>query len=307
MSQPAKRSHRRLDKSKTSFFLLFCLPPLLLYIFYAIIPILQSLYTSFFDFSGYGDMEFLGFDNYIEILTDREFLAAIRNDFFIIAVKEVIICVLTVLFAVSLTRLRFRKFESGLYRFLFYIPNVLSTVIIATIWSFVLDSNFGILNPLLEGVGLSELIPKYGWTFEHPLWVVSFVASWCGVGLFMLVMITAINGINKELYESARIDGAGEWRQLWSITMPAVWQQTKFMVITILYQSFAANFGMVQALLGSNVNEESMVMGKFVYMYGYESFSPRIGYSYAAAIIMLIITTALSMGANKLMSKEDAQ
>ena len=121
----------------------------------------------------------------------------------------------------------------------------------------------------------------------------------------MLVMITAINGVSKELYESARIDGAGEWRQLWSITMPAVWRQTKFMVVTILYQSFAANFGMVQAMLGSNVNDKSVVMGKFVYMYGYESYDPRIGYSYAAAIIMLIITTAFSLGANKVMSKGD--
>lgn len=307
MSHLAKSRRKRIDKSRMSFFLLFCLPPLLLYIFYAIIPILQSLYTSFFDFSGYGDMDYIGFANYIELLSDPEFLAAIKNDFIIILVKEVIICVLTILFAVSLTRLRFRKFESNIYRFLFYIPNVLSTVIIATIWTFVLDSNFGILNPVLEGVGLHEVIPLYGWTYEHPLWVVSFVASWCGVGLFMLVMITAINGVSKELYESARLDGAGEWRQLWSITMPAVWRQTKFMVVTILYQSFAANFGMVQALLGSNVNEESVVMGKFVYMYGYESFDPRIGYSYAAAIIMLIITTAISLGANKVMSKGDAE
>ncbi len=307
MSNLAIKSRKRVDKSKMGFFLLFCLPPLLLYIFYAVIPILQSLYTSFFDYSGYGDMEPVGLANYMELLGDSEFLAAIKNDFFIILVKEVIICVLTVLFAVSLTRLRFRKFESGLYRFLFYIPNVLSTIIIATIWTFVLDSNFGILNPLLEGIGLEKIIPIYGWTYEHPLWVVSFVASWCGVGLFMLVMITAINGVSKELYESARLDGAGEWRQLWSITMPAVWQQTKFMVVTILYQSFAANFGMVQALLGSNVNEESVVMGKFVYMYGYESYDPRIGYSYAAAIIMLIITTALSLGANKVMSKGDAE
>ena len=305
MSRLTKPGRVRADKSRLSFFLVFCLPPLLLYIFYCVIPILQSLYTSFFDYSGYGDMTFLGFDNYTELLSDPEFLSAIKNDFIIILVKEVVICSLTVLFAVSLTRLRFRKFESNIYRFLFYIPNVLSTIIIAVIWNFVLDSNFGILNPILEGVGLSQIIPESGWLYKHPLGVVSFVASWCGVGLFMLVMITAINGVSKELYESARLDGAGEWRQLWSITMPAVWRQTKFMVVTILYQSFAANFGMVQAMLGSNVNDKSVVMGKFVYMYGYESYDPRIGYSYAAAIIMLIITTVFSLGANKVMSKGD--
>ena len=309
MSKLTNPGRRRLDKSRVSFFLIFCLPPLLLYVFYSVIPIIVSMVRSFYDFSGWSAItedDYVGFANYIELLTDPLFLAAIKNDFFIILVKEVIICVLTVLFAVSLTRMRFKKFESGLYRFLFYIPNVLSTVIIAIIWSFVLSSNdFGILNNVLTSLGLGSWIPETGWTYTYPLGVVSFVASWCGVGLFMLVMITAINGISKEQYESATLDGAGEWRQLWSITMPAVWRQTKFMIITILYQSFAANFGMVQAMLGKGINEKSVVMGKFVYEYGHESFYPRIGYSYAAAIIMLIITSAISLGANKILSKGD--
>lgn len=66
----------------------------------------------------------------------------------------------------------------------------------------------------------------------------------------MLILITAINGISKELYESATIDGGGEWRQLRYITMPAVWQQAKFIVITILYQSFSSNFTMVPGHAG---------------------------------------------------------
>lgn len=303
-----KRRKRKVDKSKIAFFCCFCLPPLLLYILFTVYPILDSLYTSFFDWSGYDELtmdKFVGFQNYIDVLQDDEFLSAIKNDFFIIFVKEVIITVLTVLFAVSLTRLRFSKTEAGIYRFLFYLPNVLSTVVIAIMWTFVLDPNFGVLNPLLRLIGLESVIPVMGWTFEHPLGVVSFVASWCGVGLFMLVMIAAINGVNKELYESATIDGAGEWKQLWHITMPAVWQQTKFMVITILYQSFSANFGMVQAMLGTSTNADSVVMGKFVYQTGFESQFPQVGYSYAAAIIMLIITASLSMLANYLMSKGD--
>lgn len=304
------RKKKKIDRSKLAFFCVLCLPALLLYVFYAIIPILQSLYTSFFDWSGYSKLTpdlYVGIGNYLEVLRDPEFLSAIRNDFYIILVKEIIICTLAILFAVSLTRLRFRKAETNIYRFIFYLPDVLSTIIIATIWNLMLDSNFGILDPLLRGVGLDEIIPKLGWTYQHPLGVVSFVASWCGVGLFMLVMITAINGVSKELYESATIDGAGEWRQLWSITMPAVWQQSKFMIITILYQSFSSNFGMVQAMLGSNVTEKSVVMGKFVYMYGYESKDPRVGYSYAAAIIMLIIAATISLCANKVLSKGDAE
>ena len=211
--------------------------------------------------------------------------------------------VLTILFAVSLTRLRYRKAETGIYRFLFFLPNVLSTIIIAIIWNFMLDPNFGVLNPILKMIGLGKYIPETGWTYEHPIAVITFVASWCGIGLFMLVMITAIDGISQELYESARIDGAGEWQQLRYITMPAVWRQTKFMVITILYQSFAANFGMVQAMMGDAVNEKNVVMGMFVYKHSFDSLYPQVGYSYAAAMIMLVITVSVSLLANKLMSK----
>ena len=301
-----QKGSRIKDKSKVAFFAAFCLPSLLLYLLFSVYPILKSFYTSFFDWSGYGNLTSdasVGIRNYIEILKDTEFLAAIKNDFIIILGKEVIIVVLTILFAVSLTRLRYRKAETGIYRFLFFLPNVLSTIIIAIIWNFMLDPNFGVLNPILKMIGLGKYIPETGWTYEHPIAVITFVASWCGIGLFMLVMITAIDGISQELYESARIDGAGEWQQLRYITMPAVWRQTKFMVITILYQSFAANFGMVQAMMGDAVNEKNVVMGMFVYKHSFDSLYPQVGYSYAAAMIMLVITVSVSLLANKLMSK----
>ena len=309
MSNTKLKKRRPADKSKIAFFSLFCLPPLLLYILFCVYPIFSSLYTSFFEWSGYDALtkdNFVGFQNYIQVITDSEFLAAIKNDFIIILGKEIIIIVLTILFAVSLTRLRFSKLETGIYRFIFFMPNVLSVIIISTIWTFVLDPNFGILNPLLKGVGLSALIPEMGWTFTHPIGVITFVASWCGIGLFMLIMITAINGISKELYESATIDGAGEWTQLRYITMPAVWEQAKFMVITILYQSFSSSFTMVQAMLGSSVSEDSVVMGVFVYKNSFDSQWPQVGYSYAAAILMLIISAAASFIVNRIMSRGDS-
>ncbi len=301
-----QNSNRIKDRSKIVFFCAFCLPSLLLYLLFSVYPIVNSIYTSLFDWSGYGELTsdaFVGIQNYLDIIRDKEFLSAIKNDFVIILGKEIIIVALTILFAVSLTRLRFCKAETGIYRFLFFLPNVLSTIIIAIMWNFVLDPNFGIFNPLLKLLGLGKYIPETGWTFEHPVSVITFVASWCGIGLFMLVMITAINGVSQELYESAKIDGAGEWQQLRYITMPAVWRQTKFMVITILYQSFAANFSMVQAMMGDAINEKNVVMGMFVYKHSFDSLYPQVGYSYAAAVIMLVITVSISLLVNRIMSK----
>ncbi len=305
-TKTVKRNSRRKDKSKIAFFCAFCLPSLLLYLLFCIYPILNSAYVSLFNWSGYGERtaeDFVGLTNYLSIIHDSEFLAAIKNDFLIIFGKEIIIVLLTILFAVSLTRLRFRKAETGIYRFLFFLPNVLSTIVIAIVWNFVLDAKFGILTPLMEKLGLEKYVPQAGWNFEHPIGVITFVASWCGVGLFMLVMISAISSVSAELYESAVIDGAGQWQQLRYITMPAVWRQTQFMVITILYQSFSANFSMIQAMMGDAVNEKNVVMGMFVYKNSFDSLFPQVGYSYAAAIIMLVITVTISLAANKLMTR----
>ena len=293
MPQTNAKTRKPVDRSKIAFFCLFCLPPLLLYLLFCIYPIFNSLYTSFFEWSGYDALtmdHFVGLQNYIDVITDPEFLAAIRNDFLIILGKEILIIALTILFAVSLTRLRFPKAEAGIYRFIFFMPNVLSVIVISTIWTFVLDPNFGILNPLLQAVGLESLIPPMGWTYTHPIGVITFVGSWCGIGLFMLIMITAINGISKELYESATIDGAGEWKQ------------ARFMVITILFQSFSSSFTLVKAMLGDTVSSESTVMGMFVYQNSFDSQWPQVGYSYAAAIIMLIISAVASFIVNRVMS-----
>lgn len=296
---------RPVDRSKVAFFGLFCLPPLLLYLLFCVYPILSSLYTSFFAWSGYDELtmdNFVGFKNYLNVLTDPLFLSAIKNDFLIILGKEIIIITLTILFAVALTRSRFSRFEAGIYRFIFFIPNVLSVIVITTIWTFVLDPNFGILDPLLRAVGLDGIIPPMGWTYTHPIGVITFVASWCGIGLFMLIMIAAINGISRELYESATIDGAGEWMQLRYITMPAVWEQARFMVITILFQSFASSFTLVKAMMGDAVGESSVVMGMFVYQNSFDSQWPQVGYSYAAAVIMLLISAVASFIVDRVMS-----
>ena len=246
--------------------------------------IVSSLYTSFFEWSGYDELSadyFVGLQNYIAVLTDSEFLAAIKNDFLIILGKEVIIVVLTVLFAVSLTRLRFHRVEAGIYRFVFFLPNVLSVVIIAIMWTFVLDPNFGILNPLLRAVGLERLIPVTGWTFEYPLGVITFVASWCGIGLFMLILITAINGISKELYESATIDGAGQIRTLWSIVMP----QVKPAWMTLLVFSFQGVWNQTQANM---VFSEELKLVNLAVKQIMAGGTARYGVAMAGSIVLII-------------------
>lgn len=298
---------KKISKSKLRFIMAFGVPTCLLYIVFCIYPIFSSIYTSFFDWSGFSEnMTFIGLQNYFEILKDPGFKKAIVNDFLIILGKEVLILFLTLLFAISLTRLRFSKFETNMYRFLFYLPNVFSVIIIGTLWSFVLDPFNGILTALCKLLKLDALIPIEGWLAAYPLQSITFVASWCGVGLFMILMIAAINSVPSELYEAAQIDGASEWMQLKAITLPAVWGQITFIIITILYQSLGGNFTLVLALTGSGgVGGSSNVMGLFVYQQGLDSTVPRVGYANAAAFLLLLITIVSSMTAYYILTRKN--
>ena len=295
--------------SKWIFFAVTCGVVLALYIMFCVVPILQSVKMSFYSWGGvynkdgsYKKLVYLGWKNYTRVFKDPVFWKALKNDLIITLIKEILICFLTVLFAVTLTRFRMKTPEVVFYKFVFYIPNVISTVIIGSLWGFVfMPSNMGLMNAIFS-------IFKSGfdieWMAQYPLSIIGFVASWCGVGLFMLTMIASIHQIPAELYEAARIDGAGEMKQLQYITMPAVWLQVTFMVVSILYQSLGGNFGLVNVFApNGGVDYNAIVMGLYVYLKGYSSQRLEIGYSYAAALVMLVITCVISLSVKFAMNK----
>ncbi len=296
LKQPLKKM--KANWSQILFASLFCLLPFLIYLVFCVYPIIQSVIDSFTNWRGYVRKDFIGFANYEEVFTDPVFWKAFGNDFAITAIKEVIIIFLTVLFAISLTRFRLKTGEVITYKFIFYIPNMLSVVIIGSIWRFIfMSGNSGLLNAF---IGLFNKQPV-DWITKFPLWCIGFVASWCGVGLFMITMISAINQIPLDLYEASEIDGASSWQQLIHITMPAVWLQVTFMVVTILYQSLGGNFNIVNVFTpNGGVDNNSMVMGLYVYLYG--TSAGRVAYSYASAIVMLLLTSVISLGVKALMN-----
>ncbi len=293
------------ERSRILFMLVFCLPTFALYFVFCIYPIFESITTSFYDWSGFSNKKYIGWKNYSRILQDPVFYKAIKDDFFYVLGKEILIVPLTIMFAVALTRLRLKKVEVAAYRFIFYIPNILSAVIIGIIWTFVYDPYCGLLNGLLDLLGLEHLSPVNGWLVEYPMQSIIVTASWCGIGLYMIILISAINSVPKEIYEAADIDGAGEWTQLWKITIPAAWGQVKFIVTSIIFQTLG-NYGLVMAMNGGGgVDGSSMVMGLYVYQHGIDSALPAVGYANAAAVLLMLISGSLTLLVNGLMSRKE--
>lgn len=291
------RKHRP-TAEQWRFMLIFGLPPLLLFTFFTVVPMIQAAYTSLFDYSGYGDMTWVGLSNYKTILTDPVFHQAVINDVLILIFKTIIVLVLSVLFAVSITRLRLKKAETNFLRFIYYLPNILSVVVIAKVWKYFFDLElFSVVS------GLET--PENGWVGTYPLPIITFVASWCGVGAFMIILIAAINNIPKERYEAAELDGAGQFRQLFNITLPAVLPQIRYIAITIITSLVPSNMNFVKLFIGEAESSGFTVMGLYEYNNAFTYY--KLGYANAAAVLLMFIVLILSYTLNYGITRKERQ
>ena len=281
-----------MNASRWRVLLLIALPTFLLYVYICIVPMISSLANSIYDWNGYGPKTFIGLDNYINIFKDGAFWDAFWNDILIVFWKEVIIVTLAVLFAVSMTTAKLRKKETSVFRFLFYIPNILSVILISMVWKYFFES----LDTLIE--------TENGLWVDHPMPLIIFIASWCGIGYYMIVLISAIKNIPKEIYEAADMDGASQFRQLWSITLPEIMPQIRYVIVMVLSGSLAVNMNLILPLTGGQ--NHTMVMGLYVYTYGTGQLN-MVGYAYAAAVVLMVISFVLSLTVNMYLKRKEAK
>ncbi len=294
-------SHKKLSKSQLSFLWLLVFPVFALYIFICVAPICTSIIESFYGGSQIGQRVPLEnfYDNYTELFKDKLFWTSLKNDLIIIFFKEIIIISIVVFVSIAMTRLKLLKGETKAFRYIFYIPNILSVIVITQFWGTFFQAG-GIFNSLF---GIEKDLMTH-----NPLTIVIFIACWCGIGYFMLIMISAIENVPKEMFEAAEIDGAGQMRQLFAITLPQIKPQIIFLAVNIISSSLAANMNLILPLNAGGAQKQSFVMGMFVYYYGKSATTEvRLGYANAAAIILMVISFALCFTVNKVLTKEDAR
>lgn len=272
--------------------LLVALPTFLLYVYICIVPMISSVANSIYDWNGYGPKTFVGLENYVNIFKDPVFWEAFKNDIVIVLFKEIIIVTLAVLFAVSMTNAKLHKKETSFFRFLFYIPNILSVILISMVWKYFFES--------LDGIIKTE----NGLWVDHPMPLIIFIASWAGIGYYMIVLISAIKNIPKETFEAAEMDGATQFRQLWSITIPEILPQIRYVIVMVLSGSLAVNMNLILPLTGGQ--NHTMVMGLYVYNYGTGQLN-MVGYAYAAAVVLMAISFVLSLTVNLYLKRKEDQ
>lgn len=271
-------------KTATPYF--FILPWIIGFLVFTFGPLLLSLIMSFFDWPLTGEKVFVGLGNYIEMFTqDDQVLKSLGISLRYAAIFVPLNLILALFLAMLITQpLRGVK----VYRAIFYIPAAISSVAISIIWSWILNSDYGVLNYLLSLIG----IEGPDWLVD-PAWAIFAVilASAFGVGTMMLIFYTDIKSIPIDLYEAASLDGASPARQFFSITLPIITPTILFNLITSLISAFQ-QLTLVMLLTNGGPLKSTYFYGMFTYNNAFKHH--KLGYASANAWVMFVIILFLT-------------
>lgn len=273
------------------FYLMF-LPIFVLFLIFNYIPMI-GVGISFFDWGIFGANEFVGLDNFKALFSSKLFWRAFTNTLTLSFTNLVLSMVLSVGLAVMLDDLIGEKFKK-LTQTILYIPHFLSWVVVASIFTMFLSPRDGIINKIIEyfgGTSIYFLVNKKWWTI-----IFLIINRWKETGWGTIIFIAALSGIDQEMYEAARIDGATRIQRILYITLPAI-QGTILIVFVLNLAKILNIFEPVLVLYNSSVLSVSDVLGTYVYRMGI--LNQDYGMSTAAGLFKSVVSLVLVTAANR--------
>lgn len=262
---------------------LFVAPALAVYLLYVIYPILQTFLYSLREWSGIGDGTYIGLANYREALQDDIFWHALRNNIILVVASIAIQLPVALGLAVLLSS-RIRGWR--IFRTIYFIPLLLSTVAIGLVWINIYDPTFGLLNGLLSAVGLDGLTQSWLGNESTALPAVIAVVCWQYIPFYMILFIAGLTTIPTEILEAAKLDGSSSWQSFRYVTLPMLRPIIRTAAILSLIGSLKF-FDLVWVMTGGGPNRSTELMA--TYMYERAFFTFRMGYGSAIAMLLFLI------------------
>ena len=268
---------------------LFILPGLIVYAIFVLLPIISTVRYSFFDWTGFSEPTFIGFDNYIEATRDADFWTAISSNFFFV----IFYTVLPILIGLFLTSLitRSKKLRGmAFFRTGLFIPQVMSPVVVGIIWRwlFTLD---GPINQIFATIGLDAWVRPWLGDFTFARVAVGAVGTWIEYGLCMVLFIAGMQSIDEDLYDAAKVAGAGAWQEFRYVTLPGLRQQL-LVAFVLTFIAALRVFDTVFVLTNGGPGKTTIVTSYLVYD---ETFRRnRAGYGAAIAVMLAIVIAVVS-------------
>lgn len=271
---------------------LFTAPPVILFLAFTCIPILMAVVISFTDYDIINAPQFVGLANFKKLFQDEFFWIALKNT-----------CVYTLLYVpsgliLSLSAALFlnqNKRFVNIFRTLFYLPVLSSTVATATLWFWILNPQLGLLNGLLKLFGIEG--PAWLYDSQWAMLAVVLMSLWAGFGSNMMIFLSGLKGVPAALYEAARVEGASRWQMFRHITWPSI-SKTTFLVSTMLIISSFQVFDQAFVLTRGGPGNATITLVYYIYNNGFDNL--KMGYASSISIVLFLIILFFSIINSKL-------
>ncbi|MCC2627501.1 MAG: sugar transporter permease [Thermomicrobiales bacterium] len=293
---PARRSWRRYRAG-----ILFVLPALILYLIFMVYPFFQSIYFSFTSWNGVTAVkEWVGLANYYELIKDDLFWLSLQHTVIWVIVGTIAPIAIGMLLAILLWR---RPKGFTLFRTFYFMPQVLSAVVIGIVWNWIYNPIFGILNESLDAFGLEDL--SRGWLGDPDvaLYAVLIAAIWATIGLCFVIFLAGLQNVSKDLLEAATVDGANAWQRFWNVTVPQLASVINVVVALLLIGGFSV-FDIIFVMTGGGPANATEVLATYTYK---EAFTQNnVGYASTLSVVITVISLIASVTFIRLRERQEA-
>ncbi|KQL52892.1 ABC transporter permease [Heyndrickxia shackletonii] len=289
-------------KTAKRMFIFMCIAPaLILFAIFMIVPTIEVFRMSLYKWGGFSNNKlFVSFENFKKLWNDMNFIHSLQNSIVLIVVVTIVTMALSILFATFLTREKIKG--NSFFRVIFYIPNILSIVVIAGIFSAVYDPTTGLLNNFL-GVFKFKGLQKM-WLGDQQIAIYSIGGAliWQAIGYYMVMYMTSIASIPESFYEASALEGAGRIRQFFSITLPLIWNNIRTTLTFFIISTINLSFLLVQAMTGGGPDGATEVFLSYMYKQAYTNSS--YGYGMAIGVVIFLFSFALSAIVSRVTKRE---
>ena len=283
---------------RTSFIFLCVAPAVILFTIFMVVPTFNVFRLSMYQRSTFNPNEvFIGMKNFQMLMNDANFIRSMQNMLLLIVMVTVFTMATALVFAGILTREKLKG--QNFFRIVFYIPNILSVVVISGIFSAIYDIDRGLLNSILNLFGKDGILWKGE---EHVIMSLVIAMVWQAIGYYMVMYMASMAAVPSTLYESAGLDGANRFTQFFQITIPLIWTNIRTTLTFFIISTINMAFLFVSAMTGGGPNNASNVA--LLYMYNQKNLGGGYGYAMAIGVVIFLVSFGLSALVNKVTERE---
>ncbi len=265
---------------------LFLIIPVIIYLVWVVGPMFYTFYLSLTDWDGLTQPTFIGLENYRKLFNDKVFYLSLFNNVKWLITFITVPVVLGLGLAMALNEtIPGAKF----FKMSFYMPMVLALVVSGLIWGWMYHPRGGLINTVIEGIGLVEKGPGWLSNRDLVLWSIIIVAVWRQVGYVMVLFLAGLKSINPQLLEAATVDGANGWQRFWNVILPLLTPVTVIVLVISVIDSLRA-FDLVSVMTRGGPANASSVLANFMYIEAFNNY--KMGYGAAIAVVLFVLSMA---------------